>query len=125
MKFDPIQYKATTREQWEVASAAWHRWGPTLENWLGEATVQMLDAAGVVPGSRVLDIAAGTGGQSIVAARRVGPNGRVVATDISPAILTFAARSAAEAGVKVETLELDGEAIGTLPHASFDAVISR
>jgi ubiquinone/menaquinone biosynthesis C-methylase UbiE len=125
MKFDPIQYKATTREQWEVASAAWHRWGPTLENWLGEATVQMLDAAGVVPGSRVLDIAAGTGGQSIVAARRVGPNGRVVATDISPAILTFAARSAAEAGVKVETLELDGEAIGSLPHASYDAVISR
>ena len=128
MCFDPIQYKATTREQWEVAAAAWHRWGPTLENWLGEATLQMLDAARVGPGSRVLDIAAGAGGQSLAAARRVGRDGsqgRVVATDISPAILGFAAQSAAGAGVKVETLELDGEAVETLPHASFDAVISR
>jgi SAM-dependent methyltransferase len=128
MCFDPIQYKVTTRGHWEVAAAAWHRWGPTLENWLGEATLQMLDAARVGPGSRVLDIAAGAGGQSLAAARRVGRDGsqgRVVATDISPAILAFAAQSAAEAGVKVETVELDGEAVDTLPHASFDAVISR
>jgi SAM-dependent methyltransferase len=127
MSFDPIQYKATTREQWQVAAAAWHRWGRTLENWLGEATAYMLDAAGVDAGSRVLDIAAGAGGQSIAAARRVGHDGggRVVATDVSPAILEFAAQSALAAGVKLETLELDGEAVETLPHASFDAVISR
>jgi ubiquinone/menaquinone biosynthesis C-methylase UbiE len=125
MAFDPIQYKATTREQWEAAAQAWHRWGPTLEDWLGEATSQMLDAAGVRPGSHVLDLAAGAGGQSIAAARRAGLDGRIVGTDFSPAILAFAASSAAEAGVNVETLELDGEAVGTLPHASFDAVISR
>src|SRR5262245_52529538 len=118
MGFDPITYKATTREQWESASAAWHRWSPTLENWLGDATRHMLDAVAVGPGSHVLDVAAGAGGQSIAAARRVGHAGRVVATDISPAILGFAAQSAAEAGVRIETRELDGEAVGTLPHAS-------
>jgi cyclopropane fatty-acyl-phospholipid synthase-like methyltransferase len=97
--FDPKQYKITTRQQWEDAAGAWHRWGPTLEAWLGEATERMLDAARVGPGSRVLDVAAGAGGQTILAARRVGPGGRVLATDISPAILTYAAKAAAEAGL--------------------------
>ena len=44
--FDPQQYKTTTRAQWEDAAEAWHRWGPTIEDWLGAATERMLDAAG-------------------------------------------------------------------------------
>ena len=72
--FDPQQYKTTTRAQWEDAAEAWHRWGPTIEDWLGAATERMLDAAGVTAGSRVLDVAAGAGGQSLAAARRVGPD---------------------------------------------------
>jgi len=128
MGFDPIQYKATTRQQWEDAADAWHRWGPTLEEWLGRATDRMLDAARVEVGSSVLDVAAGAGGQTIAAARRVSPTGRVVATDISPNILTYAAKAAAEAGLtNVETVEADGEALGGLGAGagSFDAVISR
>jgi SAM-dependent methyltransferase len=124
--FDPKQYKITTRQQWEDAAGAWHRWGPTLEAWLGEATERMLDAARVGPGSRVLDVAAGAGGQTILAARRVGPGGRVLATDISPTILTYAAKAAAEAGLgNVETLEVDGETLDVLDPGSFDAVVSR
>src|SRR5688572_15439237 len=112
MSFDPVQYKATTRQQWDDAADAWHRWGPTLETWLGPATKAMLDAAVVATGSHVLDVAAGAGGQSLAAARRVGPAGRVVATDISPTILTYAAKAAAEAGVtNIETIEADGEAL--------------
>ena len=126
MSFDPIQYKTSTRQQWQDAAAAWHRWGPTLEVWLSEATQTMLDAAGVGAGSRVLDLAAGAGGQSIAAARRVGPNGSVLATDISPAILDYAAAEAKSAGVStVSTMELDGEQLDQLPDTSFDAVISR
>lgn len=123
--FDPIHYKATTREQWQVAAAAWHRWGPALEAWLGAATERMLDAAAVQAGSRVLDIAAGAGGQSLAAARRSGSSGRVVATDLSPAILGYAARDAAQAGLTIETRELDGERADALGTGSFDAVISR
>lgn len=123
--FDPISYKITTRDQWETAAGAWHRWGPELENWLGTATETMLDLAAVGTGSRVLDVAAGAGGQSLAAARRTGPDGRVLATDISPSILTYAAKAAAETGLPVDTLELDGEAVDTLPEASYDAVISR
>ena len=123
--FDPQKYKTTTRAQWEDAAEAWHRWGPAIEDWLGPATEQMLDTAGVTTGSRVLDVAAGAGGQSLVAARRVGPSGHVLATDISPAILEYAAKAAADAGLlNVSTRELDGEDLAVEPEA-FDAVISR
>jgi len=126
MTFDPVQYKATTRRQWEDAADAWHRWGPTLESWLGPATEKMLEAASITTGSRVLDVAAGGGGQTLAAALRVGPSGRVLATDISPRILSYAAKVTAEAGLtNVETREVDGEALDVLPAASFDAVISR
>jgi SAM-dependent methyltransferase len=123
--FDAQTYKRTTRQQWQDAAEAWHRWGPTIEEWLGDATTRMLDAAGVGPGSQVLDVAAGAGGQSLVAARRVGPAGKVLATDIAPAILEHAAKAAADAGLdNVETLEADGERLD-LAEAAFDAAISR
>jgi SAM-dependent methyltransferase len=123
--FDPAKFKNTTRAQWQDAAEAWHRWGPTIEDWLGEATEQMLDAAGVTAGSRVLDVAAGAGGQSLAAARRAGPTGYVLATDLSPAILEYAAKSASDAGLgNVGTRELDGERL-SVEEGSFDAVISR
>jgi SAM-dependent methyltransferase len=124
--FDAGTYKTTTRAQWEDAAEAWHRWGPTLESWLGEATERMLDEAGIAQGSTVLDVAAGAGGQTIAAARRCGPAGRVLATDLSPTILTYAAKQAAEEGLtNVETQEADAERLGALADGTFDAAISR
>jgi SAM-dependent methyltransferase len=123
--FDPIAYKETTRKQWQEAAPSWHRWGPALEEWLGEATELMLDLAQVEAGSRVLDVAAGAGGQTFAAARRVGPSGSVLATDISSKILEFAAREArAEGLANVATRTMDGEGLD-VDDASFDAVISR
>ena len=123
--FDPQQYKITTRAQWEDAAEAWHQWGPVIDDWLGAATERMLDAAKITAGSRVLDVAAGAGGQSLAAARRVGPTGHVLATDISPAILQYAAKAASDAGLNtIATRELDGEHLD-VDEASFDAVISR
>ena len=124
-RFDPDAYKRTTTEQWQTAAEPWDRWGPTLEAWLGEATEVMLDMAGVAPGSRVLDVAAGAGGQTLMAARRVGPEGRVLATDISSNILAFAERNAREAGLSnVETRVVDGEQLD-VEAGAFDAAISR
>lgn len=124
--FDPNRYKATTREQWQSAAAAWHGWGPVIDSWLGEATELMLNLAEVRGGSRVLDVAAGAGGQSVAAARRVGPGGRVLATDISSNLLAYAEHSARMAGVadRLSTRVMDGERLGIEP-GRFDAVISR
>ena len=124
--FDPDKFRTTTRAQWENAAEAWDRWAPLLNRWLGAATEAMLDAARIAPGSRVLDIAAGAGDQTLAAARRAGPNGYVLATDISPTILRYANTAAQQAGLtNVETRELDGERHDVLPAASFDAAISR
>ncbi len=123
--FDPIKYKESTRAQWQNAAEAWHRWGPTLEKWLGPATEEMLRLSDVRPGSRVLDVAAGAGGQTLAAARKVGAHGRVLATDIASNLLSFAAADAQQAGLtNVATQVLDGETLDVEPGA-FDAVISR
>jgi SAM-dependent methyltransferase len=123
--FDANKYKQTTREQWDTAAEAWHRWGPTLRSWLGPATERMLDLASVKSGCRVLDVAAGAGDQTIQVAARVAPGGNVLATDLSPAILRFAAEEAKRAGhTNVETRAMDGESL-ELADNTFDAVISR
>ncbi|HEY7146396.1 MAG TPA: class I SAM-dependent methyltransferase [Streptosporangiaceae bacterium] len=124
-QFDPVAYKNSTREQWDGAAVAWDAWGPVLEQWLGAATEVMLDLARVRPGSRVLDVAAGAGGQTVAAARRAGPDGRVLATDISPGILAYAGRRlAAEGLTSAATMVMDGEELAVEP-GHYDAVISR
>lgn len=124
--FDPVAFKATTREQWQDAADAWHRWGGFVGDWLHDATEEMFDQARLAPGSEVLDVAAGAGEQTLRAARRVGPTGRVLATDLAPELLRRCTDDARREGLaQVEVLELDGEATADLPPASFDAAISR
>jgi SAM-dependent methyltransferase len=85
----------------------------------------MLDMADVRTGSRVHDVAAGAGEQSLAAAWRVGPSGFVLATDIAPNLLVFAAEAARKVGLSnVQTCVMDGENL-ELEAESFDAVISR
>lgn len=124
-QFNPEAYKQTTRDQWDSAADAWDGWGPTIEEWLAEATSTMLDLARIGAGARVLDVAAGAGGQSVAAARRAGPDGRVLATDLSPVILERARRQFERAGLtSAATMVMDGENLAVEP-CSFDAVISR
>lgn len=115
VSFDASEYKETTRAQWQEAAEAWNRWGPTLEAWLGGATERMLDLAAVGTGSRVLDVAAGAGGEAQAAARR---GAAVLATDISDAILGYVR------GPGITTRAMDGERLD-LEDGSFDAVVSR
>lgn len=124
-QFDPVKYKNTTREQWQSAAEAWYRWSPTLHEWLGKSTETMLEMAGISTGQRVLDIAAGAGEQSITTAKKVGPTGYVLATDISSNILEFAQQMAKQEGLgNIETKVMDGENL-SIPDGTFDAVISR
>ena len=124
-QFDAVKYKRTTFEQWQAAAEAWYRWSPLLHQWLGNATDKMLEMAAIRSGHRVLDVAAGAGEQSVTAAKRVGPTGYVLATDISPDILSFAQKLAKDSGLlNIETKVMDGENLA-VPDATFDAVISR
>jgi ubiquinone/menaquinone biosynthesis C-methylase UbiE len=70
-------------------------------------------------------VAAGTGEQTILAARRVGSTGSVLATDIAAQMLTVAADAAEQAGLSnVTTRVMDAQRLDVEPE-SFDAVISR
>ncbi|WP_276374202.1 class I SAM-dependent methyltransferase [Chryseolinea sp. H1M3-3] len=124
-KFDAVKYKQTTFEQWQSAAEAWYRWTPAINRWLGKATEELFDLANLTLGEKVLDIAAGAGEQTTFAARKVGPTGYVLATDISPNILEFANMMARQVDLKnIETKVMDGENL-TLPDETFDFVFSR
>ena len=123
--FDPDAFKLATRSQWDKAAPGWHAHTPQIRAWLRQATDTMLDMAGVTAGARVLDVAAGAGDQTLDIAARVGPDGHVLATDLSQGILEFASANASGAGFgNVETHVADGESL-PVDTASFDAVVCR
>jgi ubiquinone/menaquinone biosynthesis C-methylase UbiE len=105
-------------EQWQRGKA--HRAEVT-----GRANEMMLNLADLRAGHRVLDVAAGTGDQTLMAARRVGPAGYILATDLSASMLDLAAEAARTAGLtNVDTRVMDAEN-SDLDADSFDAVICR
>ena len=107
------------------AADGWRRGAVTRAQSVGLATEAMLDMANIGLGSRVLDVAAGTGEQTLLAARRVGPMGSVLATDIAAEMLKIAAEAAHQAGLSnVTTQVMDAQQLDVEP-ASFDAAISR
>ena len=123
--FDPVGYKHSTRDQWQAAAAAWRRWQPVIDGWLREGTDLMLDLADLQAGARVLDVAAGAGGQSFAAAQLVGPKGEVFATDIAENLVRYLEDDAAAAGLnQVRAAVMDGEDL-RVPRGRFDAVICR
>jgi SAM-dependent methyltransferase len=116
---------AVLAHPWDAAAEGWDRHSELLGDWLGEITSQMLDAAGIAPGSRVLDIAAGAGEQTLAIAQRVGASGQVLATDISPRILARAQEKLRLAGfAQASTRVADAQTLG-LAGAGFDAAVSR
>ena len=59
----------------------------------------MLDALRIPPGATVADVGAGAGYHSIRLARRVGPKGTVLATDLQPEMIRMLKQNAEAAGV--------------------------
>ena len=103
----------------------WGRGKPRRDTAFGPATEQLLDLAGVQAGSQVLDVAAGTGDSSLMAARRVGPSGHVLAVDISANMLKGADESAREAGLTNFNIRVMNAEKLELETGSFNAVICR
>lgn len=113
------------RRTWEAAAPGWAKWESTFSAHLNDVTDELLDMAGVEAGARVLDIACGAGNQSLMAAKRVGSNGVVVASDISPTMLEHVRQSAKRNGVyNIETLERSADDFDE-EMIPFDASICR
>lgn len=80
----------------------------------------LVEACGIGPGDRVLDVAAGSGNVAVPAA---AAGARVVGSDLTPELFDVGRRLAAEAGVEVEWAEGDAEALPYADH-TFDTVTS-
>ena len=105
---------------------AWRRSAAARVGFMLPLTERMLDLAGLRTGSRVLDVGAGTGEQTLMAAERVGSSGSVLAVDVSAPMLAVAANAArAVALANVETQVMDARRIAELDSGLFDAAISR
>lgn len=110
---------------WDAAAAGWNHHAALIHDWLHDATQAMLAEAQIGLGDRVLDIAAGAGDQTQDIARRVGTDGWVLATDVSPGILALAQKNAEAAGLRqVSTQVADAQALD-LAGADFDAAVCR
>ena len=107
------------------AAEGWRHHGTVLRTWLRTATARMLDAADIRPGNRILDVAAGAGGQTRDIVERLGSDGSVCVTDASARILECARHElSALRGPRLEFVTADAENLG-LAGAEFDAAICR
>jgi len=120
---DAAKVKAEQRKSWDAISAGWSLALDSFERGAAATTAQLLSLAGVRPGQSVLDVATGLGEPALTAADVVGPSGRVVGTDISPAMLEAARRRAGDRR-NVTFVVADVESID-LPEHSFDVALSR
>ena len=81
---------------------------------------RVAELAGIGAGDEVLDVACGTGNAAIQAAQR---GGRVTGLDLTPELFEGARRRAADAGVELDLVEGDAEAL-PFDDGAFDVVIS-
>lgn len=109
----------------EQVAAAWDRHRDRVFGLSRPASDWLVDRMAVEPGATVLETTAGTGETSMLAAERVGATGRVICTDLSPAMIDAARRGVEARRVgNVECVVMDAQKL-ELPDASADAVISR
>lgn len=122
---DAVDFREVQHRNWDSAAVGWMQWSAFNDRADAHISERLVQLAAVQTGSRVLDVAAGYGEPALTAARKAGPEGRVVATDISAEMLAFALKRAAAAGLgNVEFVQSDASSLD-FPAASFDAAVSR
>lgn len=112
MKMD--EHKAFMARMWAQAD-----YNPLAER-LMPASVALVEALDVTPGQQVLDVAAGTGNATVVAAQR---GAVVTASDLSPHMVERGRARTRGLGLAVDWVEADAEDL-PFPDASFDIVTS-
>jgi ubiquinone/menaquinone biosynthesis C-methylase UbiE len=107
--------KDATREMWALGD--YHVFARET---VWEVGAVLVEACGIGPGQRVLDVAAGTGN---VAIRAAEAGAEVVASDLTPENFPAGRREALARGVELEWIEADAEAL-PFGDATFDVVTS-
>jgi ubiquinone/menaquinone biosynthesis C-methylase UbiE len=123
---DSKQYKETERQKWDSVASGWQKWWRTIERGAGKLSNRLKELAEIKPGSRVLDISTGIGEPAITAANQMSKTGYILATDISPQMLSIAKQRTISLDLSdmIEFKVGDTETID-LPISTFDAALCR
>jgi ubiquinone/menaquinone biosynthesis C-methylase UbiE len=122
---DAGEFRDKQRDQWNGVAAVWDEYSKFIDSSAYVVSDRLVEMAGIKEGDRVLDVACGYGEPSLTAARKVGADGTVVATDISAEMLEFGRQRAAANGVEnIEFMQSDANSLD-FPAESFDAAVSR
>jgi SAM-dependent methyltransferase len=122
---DPDEQRARMREAWERASQGWARQADSVRQEGMPVSRWMLEHAGLQPGMRVLELAAGPGDTGFMAAELISPGGTLLSSDGAEGMLAVARERAAELGIEnVDFKQLELEWID-LPTADVDVVLCR
>jgi ubiquinone/menaquinone biosynthesis C-methylase UbiE len=114
-----VATKQMIEQIFDASAGSYDRVGPSLFSGFGRRLVEHLP---IVPGLDILDVATGTGAVVLPAAHKVGPEGRVIGTDLSAGILDEARKAArAEGLANVELHKMDAEHL-QFADQSFDVV---
>ena len=109
----------------DFLAAAWDRHREQLFENVRLLSEWLVDQIDPQPGQTVLELTAGPGETGFLVAERIEPDGKLISTDLSPAMVEAARRGAHTRGLtNVEYRVLDAQEID-LPDASVDGVISR
>src|SRR5712692_7270706 len=120
-QFDPIQYKITTKANWNTVASDYHyNWA---EKQIGpfKSTTELVREAGIRPADNVLDLACGTGVVSKEVSRHLGKDGVLVGIDLSRTALALAKKSIQSSNAAF--LEMDAENIGF--NFKFDKILCQ
>jgi ubiquinone/menaquinone biosynthesis C-methylase UbiE len=113
------------QEHWQLADEAAENYERyRVPSMFGPLAEDLVEAAGLRPGDRVLDVACGTGVVARHAARQLGGGGRVAGLDINPGMLAVARAAAAAEGLAIEWREGDAQAV-PFGDGSFDVVFCQ
>ena len=125
--FDPTDFKASQQQSWDSVARGWQKWWKTIENGAQKINDRLIALAEIKPGQRVLDIATGIGEPAITAAKSVGKDGHVTATDISTEMLAIAEERARAMGLNkiMDFKQSDAEKLEFGTKQIFDSVLCR
>ncbi|MBI1901300.1 MAG: class I SAM-dependent methyltransferase [Planctomycetia bacterium] len=110
--------------RWPLPCPSWFAFGlenPYIGYFAGSAL--LLDRLDLAPGMRVLDVGSGPGRLTIPAARRVGPEGQVVAIDMQEGMLRKLMRRAEKNKLTNIKAVHGGIGQGLLEHDAFDRAL--
>ena len=110
---------------WERMAPGWEKWRESIWEVSEHVGRQLVDGIDPQPGDTVLELAAGVGDTGFLTLGHIAPDGRLISSDFSPAMVEAARRRAEELRLSdVDFRVLDAQALD-LPDASVDCVLCR